>query len=360
MMLTSIPAGILVTWASVGALRMGHTGVRFFLLAWGTLWFGSLIATLRAFGWLPTTTLTAYSLQISSAVEMLLLSLALADMINIERKQREAAQQETLKAQHELLEHARTAEEKLERAVIDRTTQLTQALDNEMQLLKQYMRFGALISHEFRNPLGIIDSQISLMRKEDAMGQMPLEKRLKTISSATRRLLSLFEKWLQGDRLNHALQKMNIAPLTLTPWLSEMVHAQSQYHATHQLQLLFSDSAVKVMADEDLLEIAVLNLIDNACKHSDPGTLVQIHLRESPQKVGIAVTDQGPGIAPEHQALILEDYYRVRPEGPTQGLGLGLSFVLRIAQMHHGELEVQSQPGQGSSFCLWLPIAENQ
>lgn len=360
MMLTSIPAGILVTWASVGALRTGHKGVRFFLLAWSTLWLGSLIATLRAFGWVPTSTFTAYSLQISSAIEMLLLSLALADMINIERQQREAAQQEALRAQQNLLEHARTSEERLERAVQERTTQLKRALDNEMQLLKQYMRFGALISHEFRNPLGIIDSQISLMRKEQDKGQLQLDKRLSTISGATRRLLSLFEKWLQGDRLNHALQNMNAQPVNLMAWLSEIVDEQSTYHSTHRLQLLPGAGSGKAVADEDLLEIAVLNLIDNACKYSPPGSLVQIELRERPGQLGIAVTDQGPGIAPEHQTMILEDYYRISPEGPIRGMGLGLPFVVRIAQMHLGELEVHSQPGRGSTFCLWLPVPQKQ
>lgn len=353
--LSTVPAGLLVVYASVGVWFNGQKGVRFFLLAWSTLWMGAFIATLRAFGWIPTTTFTAYSLQISSAAEMLMLSLALADIMHSERQTRERAQRETLLAQQKLLENAKTAEERLERAVQERTVQLQQALDNEVQLLKQYMRFGALISHEFRNPLGIIDSQLSLMRKEHEKGQLQLEKRLNTMSGATRRLVSMFDKWLQGDRLNHALQSMKPVSISLSAWLSEIVDAQSQYHETHRLELSSGNITPPVSADEDLLEIAVLNLIDNACKYSAPGSSVRIELRQRPNQVGIAIIDQGQGISPEHQSAILEDYYRVTPEGPVRGMGLGLPFVLRIAQMHRAQLEVQSEPGQGSTFCLWLP-----
>lgn len=355
LMLTTVPAGVLLVTTSVGVLMSGQKGVRFFLLAWGILWLGALVATLRAFDWIPTNTFTGYSLQISSALEMLLLSMALADMMNSERHTREAAQRENLLAQQKMLENARAAEEGLERAVQERTAQLKQALDNEVQLLKQYMRFGALISHEFRNPLGIINSQISLMQKENELGQLQLEKRLQTMSSATRRLLSLFEKWLQGDRLNHALQNMNPTPITLSAWLSEIIDAQSQYHATHRLELLPVSHTAKVSADEDLLEIAVLNLIDNACKYSEAGTLVRLELRERPGQVGIAVIDQGMGIGAEHQSAIFENYYRITPEGSVRGMGLGLPFVERIAQMHRGKLEVQSELAQGSTFILWLP-----
>jgi two-component system, sensor histidine kinase LadS len=356
LMWCSIPAGVLVVIASARVLLRGQQGVRFFLLAWSTLWIGVFVAALRVFGWIPTNTITSYSLQISSVAEMLLLSLALADMMNSERQGREAAQKDALAAKQKLLEIALTSEERLELAVEKRTAQLKKALDSEVQLLAQYMRFGALISHEFRNPLGIINSQISLMRKEHEMGQLQLDKRLNTMSSAARRLLSLFEKWLQGDRLNHALQDMNETPIVLSAWLSELIDAQSQYHATHRLELKSANTQTIIMADEDLLETAILNLIDNACKYSEPDSLVQIELRMRHQQLGIAVIDQGQGIAQEHQTKIFEDYFRITPEGPVRGLGLGLTFVLRIAQMHQGQLELQSKRNKGSTFCLWLPL----
>jgi signal transduction histidine kinase len=176
--LLTFAAGATVVVAGVNALGRGQKGTRFFLLAWAVLWAGASIATLRAYGVLPTNVLTSYSLQIASTLEMLLLALALADVIHIERDEREAAQQDALLAKQKLLDSAKSSEERLEKAVQERTLQLEAALDGQNQLFKRYVRFAALISHEFRNPLGIVDSQISLLRKEAQLGQLQLEKRL--------------------------------------------------------------------------------------------------------------------------------------------------------------------------------------
>jgi signal transduction histidine kinase len=353
--LLTFAAGATVVVAGVNALGRGQKGTRFFLLAWAVLWAGASIATLRAYGVLPTNVLTSYSLQIASTLEMLLLALALADVIHIERDEREAAQQDALLAKQKLLDSAKSSEERLEKAVQERTLQLEAALDGQNQLFKRYVRFAALISHEFRNPLGIVDSQISLLRKEAQLGQLQLEKRLDIMGGATARLLSLFETWMRGDRLQQAMQEMEPQYLPLTAWLRELVDAQTAYHSGHRLELRIAQPVGDIWADESLLEVALLNLIDNACKYSEPGQAVVIEVRARPGAVGVAVIDQGCGIdASDHEA-IFEDYYRVQPEGPVTGMGLGLAFVRRIVQMHQGQLELHSARGQGSSFCIWLP-----
>jgi signal transduction histidine kinase len=353
--LLTFAAGATVVVAGVNALGRGQKGTRFFLLAWAVLWAGASIATLRAYGVLPTNVLTSYSLQIASTLEMLLLALALADVIHIERDEREAAQQDALLAKQKLLDSAKSSEERLGKAVQERTLQLEAALDGQNQLFKRYVRFAALISHEFRNPLGIVDSQISLLRKEAQLGQLQLEKRLDIMGGATARLLSLFETWMRGDRLQQAMQEMEPQYLPLTAWLRELVDAQTAYHSGHRLELRIAQPVGDIWADESLLEVALLNLIDNACKYSEPGQTVVIEVRARPGAVGVAVIDQGCGIdAGDHEA-IFEDYYRVQPEGPVTGMGLGLAFVRRIVQMHQGQLELHSARGQGSSFCIWLP-----
>jgi signal transduction histidine kinase len=350
-----LPTGGLVAVAGTMIVRRGEKGARFFLLAWLVLWLGASIAALRAFDLLPTNTFTSYSLQISSAIEMLLLALALADMVHVERKNRETAQQQAFEANQRLLESARLAEERLERAVQERTGQLKLALSTESQLLSQYMRFGALISHEFRNPLGIVNSQISLLRKEHSAGQLNLDKRLDTMSGATQRLLSLFETWLHGDRLQHDMKDFSPQHLPLAAWLRELVDAQSIYHDKNPLTLNMHTPVGDVWVDENLLEVAMLNLIDNACKYSSPGQSVVIETRKKAGWVGIAVIDQGCGIDSKDHQLIFDDYRRVSSESSIAGLGLGLAFVRRIVDKHQGQLELDSALGQGSTFCLWLP-----
>jgi signal transduction histidine kinase len=350
-----LPAAFLVVIAGFRVLQLGHKGARFFLLAWVVLWSGAIIALLRAFDLIPTNAYTSYSLQLSSALEMLLLAFALADIVHFERQERELAQRDALLANQRMLERLQSAQEQLEEEVQKRTQELQRALTSETQFLDKYLRFGALISHEFRNPLGIVNSQISLLRKEHSAGQLNLDKRLDAMSGATQRLLSLFETWLHGDRLQHDMKDFSPQHLPLAAWLREMVDAQSIYHDKNPLTLNIQAPVGDVWVDENLLEVAMLNLIDNACKYSSPGQSVLIETRKKTGWVGIAVIDQGCGIDIKDHQLIFDDYRRVSSESSIAGLGLGLAFVRRIVDKHQGQLELDSALGQGSTFCLWLP-----
>lgn len=104
----------------------GHPGARYFLLAWGMLLAGMAVLALRNFGWLPTNGFTVYSMQIGSALEMLLLSFALADRINVLRREKHLATQEALTAKEAMLENLRRSEEELESRVAGRTRELVE------------------------------------------------------------------------------------------------------------------------------------------------------------------------------------------------------------------------------------------
>ena len=355
-----VPCAALIMVAGLMAIRRRQLGARFFVLAWCVLWLGASVSALRATGWLPTTLLTAYSLQLSSAVEMLLLALALADLIRLERNATAVAQAQALAASETMLSTLRASGEKLEQAVSQRTRELAEALEQERHLHEQQSRLGALISHEFRNPLGVIDSQISLLRKEKAVGRMQVDKRIDIMTGAVRRLRSLFDTWLSSDRVRKSLEAANIQRFELDDWLRSWAQAHAHLASNHQLEMRGLDQSCLVQADPDLLEIAVTNMVDNACKYSPAGSLVSIELCRRPGQAGIAVVDRGTGIEPEHHREVFEDYYRAHPEGAVTGMGLGLAFVARVAKMHHGQIELQSQPGQGSTFCLWLPTLESQ
>jgi len=352
-----LPLGVLILVAAVRSLRSGERGIRFFVLAWSVLWLGVFVATFRILGWLPSTTLTMYAIQIASAAEMLLLALALADIVHQERDAREQAQATSLQLQQQMLRQLRESEDRLEQAVRERTLQLEQSLARQREVLDQYVRFGALISHEFRNPLGIIESQVSLVRKL-MPPQAPTGARLDSILGASRRLKHLFERWLQGGRLHRLGEDLRLEPLVLRPWLEDLLNAYPQYGEQHRIVLqapaAAGESAWQVRVDESLLESAVLNLLDNACKYSPPQTEVRVFLQERADRIGLAVQDQGRGIAAEMQPRIFDEYMRVQPEGPVRGLGLGLALVKRIAELLGGSIELRSDIGKGSVFCLWL------
>jgi signal transduction histidine kinase len=354
LMAASFCTGILIIGSGVRAILRGQEGVRFFVLAWTILWLGVLIASLRAFGLLPSNAFTSYSIQFTSVIEMLLLSLALADIVRTERARGERAQQDILEAQQALVQVLRLSEEKLERKVRDRTEQLQEALTQEKAMHTRYVRFGSLISHEFRNPLAIVDSQLSLLRREQLAGIDQISHRVQVMTSATRRLRTMFDKWIESDRLGQSLGVIDPHTLPLGPWLRHLVKENTWCIARHRHQV---DVAVEAMvdADEYMLEMAVLNLIDNAAKYSAPGTEIGITTCARPGQVGIAITDTGCGISEEDQTKLGTEFFRVDPEGTVHGMGLGLSIVQRIAKAHGGSLSLTSQPGQGSCFCIWLP-----
>lgn len=355
LMLNSMVMGALIFVAGGQALRSGDRGARFFVLAWTLLWLGVLLAAMRSFGWLPTNAVTSYILQICSAFELLLLSLALADTIHAERLAREQSQQQALKAQGEVVEVLKTSEENLERAVDERTEQLKVSLDQQNEMLRQYVRFGSLISHEFRNPLAIINAQLSVIRKEHENGVDHIGQRVSVIGSAAQRLARLFEKWLQSDRLKGNLQTISPSTIRLQDWLQHTVEANAYLLLNRPLVWHWADGVRDLWADEPLLEIAVANLLENACKYSAVDSPITLETRRQPGLIGIAVIDQGCGIAPEHQKRIFDEFFRVAPESNIMGMGLGLAIVARIAKAHGGHIELNSQPGAGSCFCIWLP-----
>lgn len=344
-----IVAGVLLAW------RSGRTGLRFFMASWTVLALGIFTATARMMGWLPTNAVTAYALQISSVFEMFFLFLALADQWRLDRKVRVQAQVNEMEIRDLYTATLLMTKESLEQTVQQRTQQLELALAQEKQTLAQYVRFGAMISHEFRNPLAIINSQLSLMHKEHERGQLQLEQRLSILGSATRRLSSMFDKWLQSDKVHQTLEDIAPHRVPLPHWLKNFVHSNAHSFGGMPIELKLHPDVAFAVVDEYLLEIVLSNLIDNARKYAGLNARVILETRSKPGYVGIAVTDNGPGIAQEHQAKVFDQYFRVSPQSGVPGMGLGLSIVRRIAEAHGGDLELHSELGQGCSFCFWLP-----
>ncbi|MEY3760561.1 MAG: hypothetical protein RIR39_2052 [Pseudomonadota bacterium] len=353
-LLLSIIVGIPIISVSIKLLSLGHKDTALFLLGWSILWSGVVVVSLRDFGLIPFNAYTSHTLLIATAIEMLLFAFALANKVHTEKNLKEQAQHEALKIKRALIDTLTQSEQNLEHQVNLRTEQLEASLSNEKQLLDQYIRFGALISHEFRNQFGIIQSQLSLLIKEYEMGINKLDSRLPIIKNTTHRLMSLFEKWLQNGRFNKGLNEVNRQHFALGTWLTGIVDSYVKLQQKHRFELRLSPTIDTLLADNSLLTLVIQNLLDNACKYSGSSELIVIETRSKTGMTGIAVIDQGVGIALEHQDMIFSEYYRVNPETTIQGLGLGLSLVQRIIQLHGGTIELNSSLGSGSCFCVWL------
>ena len=345
----------LILYATVQFIRVDQTEGYYFLLAQSLVLLGIFVSAFRHLGWLSVQSLSFYAAQLSPAFEMLFFSLALSVRIQNNRNRSEAVLLKTSQARLVALESSRDIEARLASTRLERTHELEILLKTEKKYREQYDRFGAMISHEFRNPLGIIESQAALLRRENSAGVNNIDKRINAISSATHRLALLFEKWLQHDRLSYAPDSVRAKPIDLSKWITNLTNKCRIYQDNHLLELVLSPEAQHIFADEQLLDILFLNLIDNACKYSPAESKVRIETRTRSGMTGFAVIDQGCGVATQFHKDIFHEYFRVDPESKVRGVGLGLSFVQRIVRSHGGEIELISDVGQGSSFCVWFP-----
>ena len=346
-----------VVWGGYTAFKAKVPAIRFFLIGWGFLWVGVVIAVLRAFGLIPTTVVTYYAIQISSGLEMLFLALALIDLINQERQSRIQAQAREIDAKRILVDTLKNEEQRLEKIVQARTAELESRVTSEKQTLRQYVRFGALISHEFRNPLNIIDNQVALIRRLSTPSQETLN-RLEAIQNATQRLATLFNQWIESDRLRHALdQQVQLEPTNLATWIPALLTQQPNYRQEHTIEWCTTSSTIPCFIDPSLFETAVRNLLDNACKYSPPRSRILVTATRDDAYALVTVSDQGQGIPAEERDRVFDDYYRGTADiSKESGIGLGLAFVKRIMDLHHGFVRILDTPEPGAVFQLGLPL----
>jgi two-component system phosphate regulon sensor histidine kinase PhoR len=122
------------------------------------------------------------------------------------------------------------------------------------------------------------------------------------------------------------------------------------------------DTDLRVLADPDKLIEIITNLVDNAIKFTPQGGIITIDTRQQePDKIVVSVTDTGEGIEPEDLDDLFKPFYQAkRTKAHTQGLGLGLSIVKHLVEMHDGSITVTSEPGKGSQFRIELPELAQQ
>ena len=129
-------------------------------------------------------------------------------------------------------------------------------------------------------------------------------------------------------------------------------HNWEEKHLTFSAEL----ETVDCTGSEELLRQVWLNLLNNAIRYTKPGGEIGVELKRTGREAAVRVWDTGAGMTAEVQAHIFEKYYQGDPSEKKQGLGLGLSIVHRIMELSGGRIEVASQPQQGSSFTVYLPL----
>lgn len=338
----------LLLFAGWQAIRLKHPLGKIFTFALFVYFIGMTVIGLMALGLLPYNVYTRNAPFPGSLIEIVTFSLALAYRINLLKAEKLAAQQNLIKVETE-------NRKQLELKVRNRTKALENSLKNEQKMLDHYMAFSSIISHEFRNPLGIIKSQLSVMQKERSKNIDNVDKRAKTISSAVSRLELIFEDWITNDRLNNQSFNPDYQHFQCSVWLNEIADLLKQNHPTHQLRISGSD--VSLYADEALIKILLFNLVDNACKYSPKESVITLKTIETSTQTGFMVCDQGQGISEKFKQQMFEPYTREltqQGQPKTNGVGLGLSVVKRIVDAHNGQIFIENAPSKGTCIRVLL------
>ena len=218
-------------------------------------------------------------------------------------------------------------------------------------------QFTADASHELRNPLAIIRTNVDVALADPHADPDELRHTITVVKRASDRMARLVDDLLalarrQEPTLEHEPVDLGVA----------VTEASDDFVVPAAARNIVLDRAIApgvvVTGDRDALKRAVANLLDNAVRLAPAGSRIRLATDSEGDRAWIAVADEGPGISPEDQPHVFDRFWRAdkarsRADG---GTGLGLAIVRQIAQSHGGSIRLQSKVGVGSSFVIWLPV----
>ncbi len=225
-------------------------------------------------------------------------------------------------------------------------------------------RFVDNVCHDLRSPLTVIKEFASIIA-EGLAGDVTEEQSefLEIVLTRVDQMSQMVDAILDASRLESDLisvRREEQAPATLIEQARPTLEQQARSHGA-ELRLAVSDNLPSVFADAESVGRIIGNLVTNASKFVGEGGEIEVWARHDPSNnsVRIGVTDNGPGIAPEHVKMIFDRFQQledVENEGGKKGFGLGLHIVKELVRLNYGTLSVESEPHKGSTFAFTLPV----
>ncbi|MBO9604818.1 MAG: HAMP domain-containing protein [Paenibacillaceae bacterium] len=217
--------------------------------------------------------------------------------------------------------------------------------------------FVSNVSHELQSPLTSISGFAKAIKDDKLVTEPNRNRYLDIIVAESERLSRLSDNLLKLASLESEHHPFEISTFHLGEQLRQVVVAgEPQWSAKRIRMDLRLPAAINITADADQLRQVWMNLIGNSMKFTPEGGRIAVRLTEERGVLTVAVSDTGPGIAAEERDRIFERFYKTDRSRSGGGSGLGLAIVKKIVVLHHGDIEVRSEAGQGTTMTVTLPV----
>jgi signal transduction histidine kinase len=243
----------------------------------------------------------------------------------------------------------------------DQLVQRIANLEAERRLNQLQEDFIATVSHELLTPLGFIKGYATTLLRDDITWDVATRREFLTIiDEEADRLRELIDNLMDSSRLQAGTLKMSFQPTRIDVFIRDMMLRAKARNEKQQILIDMNSTGLKIPVDPARLAQVFDNLMTNAAKYA-PNATIRISLDQEQDKVHIVLSDNGPGIPAEHLANLFKRFYRVPTNDTTvRGTGLGLFICRQIIRAHNGDIQVESMPGQGTSFHIYLPVEHTQ
>ena len=231
-------------------------------------------------------------------------------------------------------------------------------LANEKEKMQLQRRFVAMVSHEFRTPLSVIDGQArSILRRLDRIDPDSIAGRLGRITANVQRLIGLMESMLASARLEAGAIEFSPMEHDLRALIEDVCGQQNEVSESHEIVMDLDALPTTHLSDPHLLRQVFTNLLSNAVKYSPDADRVDVTASQSTDGYRIAVRDYGVGIPEDELPKLATQFFRASTSVGIAGTGIGLNLAKAFAEMHDGSLSVESTSGAGTTFTVLLPSA---
>jgi len=219
-------------------------------------------------------------------------------------------------------------------------------------------QFINMVSHEIRTPLTVIMGAVNTVLSEGGHLPRPESRRLlEDASSEADQLSHILDNLLELSRSQAKRLTLQLEPLVLEGVVHKIIEQARRHSPMHTFVVDLPNLLPALRADRTRLERILHNLVENAVKYS-PGGEIRVSARRDGRNLVIGVHDQGPGIPTDDRAKLFEPFHRARQAetGGVSGIGLGLLVCRSLVEAHGGQIWLESEPGQGTTFNFTIPI----